>query len=204
MKPGVRPLLAASVAAAILTGCAGPGADHPATSPSQSAPAMTPGMVMPDGSTMGAISPRARSTDHPSAAALMICAAETRSDIATVLKLKSSPAASSSWESGVYTCTYRLPMGRLVLSVTHSPDHAAATRYVRTERGRLPDVKALAGLTDQAFGTPDGVVLLLKDDDTLRVDATALPPVFGKQGQRRSDFAYEVASTILGCWTGDE
>jgi hypothetical protein len=28
--------------------------------------------------------------------------------------------------------------------------------------------------------------------------------VFGPQQQRRTDLAYEIASDVLGCWTGDE
>ena len=39
---------------------------------------------------------------------------------------------------------------------------------------------------------------------TLRVDATGLPAVFGTQKQKRTDLAYEIASDVLGCWTGDE
>lgn len=44
-------------------------------------------------------------------------------------------------------------------------------------------------------------MVLLKDSDTLTVDASRLPPVFGKQQSTRFDFAYELASDILGCWT---
>jgi hypothetical protein len=30
-----------------------------------------------------------------------------------------------------------------------------------------------------------------------------LPQEFGANGQRRTDLAYEVASDVMGCWTGD-
>jgi hypothetical protein len=28
--------------------------------------------------------------------------------------------------------------------------------------------------------------------------------VFGPQRQRRTDLAFEIASDVLGCWTGDD
>jgi len=37
----------------------------------------------------------------------------------------------------------------------------------------------------------------------LPASALVLSAVFGSQQQRRTDFAYEVASDVLGCWTGD-
>src|SRR6185437_17050859 len=97
-----------------------------------------------------------------------------------------------------YTCTYRLPAGEFVLSVKESADAAGANAYTQTLRAQTPGAADLAGLTDIAFGAPSGVVILLKDNDTLRVDASGLPAEFGRQHQKRSDFAYEIASDILG------
>lgn len=164
--------------------------------------AMTPGMVMPDGSTMGPARAKEISTG-PSAATRMICSAEVRGDITTVLALKSVARSTPSWRDHLYTCTYRLPMGALVLSVKQSDDSASAKRYAAGLRNRLGQTHALAGLTSIAFATSTGTVALVKDNDTLQVDATRLPAQFGSQQQKRNDFAYEIASTILGCWTGD-
>jgi hypothetical protein len=162
-------------------------------------------MIMPDGSTMGADAPTSAggaAGDGPSAAAQMICAAETRTDIKTVLTLKAAPVGEATWTGHLYTCTYTLPMGTLRLSVKESPDAATATSYYTTLRGRLGTTHDLAGLTESAYGTPEGTVVLRKDNDVLRVDVTALPAQFGAQHQKRADFAYEIASDILGCWTG--
>lgn len=185
-----------AVAGPLLAGCAS------AASPARDVNArMTPGMVMPDGSTMGAVA--AGMGAGPSTAARMICERETGQSIATVLKLSSPPTAAAHWTPPVYTCSYDLPQGRLLLSVHESRTHVAAVRYAGDLRHGEPGASSLAGLTDIAFGTPDGTVVLVKAAGTLRVDATGLPAQFGREHEKRSDFAYELASDILGCWTGD-
>jgi hypothetical protein len=194
--------------ALLLAGCASSHADP--TDPSTSAAAkarhqMTPGMVMPDGSTMGAptaTAARTASAAAPSRAARMICSDEVRGDLADVLKA-TTPPPTSRWAAPVFTCTYRLQVGTLVLSVRESADHAKATAFAGTERRRL-SARPVAGLTDTAFQTRTGIVVLTKDNDTLLVDASRLPAQFGAEQQKRDAFAYEVASVILGCWTGDD
>ncbi len=191
----------------LLAGCASSHADTGAKAAPSIRPgaSMTPGMVMPDGSTMGASAAGARTSasSAPSAAARMICSTEIRKDIGTVLAVKSVPSATSTWSGHVYTCTYQLPMGAFVLSVKESADPRSAKAYAGVLRTRLGRTHSLAGLTDLAFGTSTGTVALVKDNDTLQVDATRLPAQFGSQQQKRTDFAYEIASDILGCWTGD-
>jgi hypothetical protein len=194
-------LLAGSM---LLAGCASSGAATLAPSNTVPRMSMTPGMVMPDGSTMGAgtTSARKAETAKPSAAALMICAAETRSDIRTVLAIKQAPVGVAKFADHLYTCTYHLALlGTLILSVKQSPDAASAGGYYTSLRKRLGHTTDLAGLGTAAFGTSDGTVVLRKDNDVLRVDATRMPAQFGTQQAKRNDFAYEIASDILGCWT---
>ena len=174
---------------------AGPSSSSP--SPAPSSGAMSPGMVMPDGSVMDG------GPAGPSASARMICGTEARGDIAKILALTSLPAPAAHWADRLYTCTYRLPQGPLVISVKESADAAATRAYVSAERRRLGAAHDLAGLTAGAFGTATGTVALTKDSNTLTVDATGLPAEFGPAHQKRSDLAYEVASVILGCWTGN-
>jgi hypothetical protein len=208
-RPGIRTLGLLAAGAILLTGCASShsSSDAPPKSPVTSG-AMTPGMVMPDGSTMGAAAPAspAAAAAKPSAPAAMICSAEVRSDIATVLAVKQVPRGTSTFVDGLFTCRYALPMGPLVISVQESPDSAATTGYfkkLRQQLGQAADVADLAGLGEAAYGTNDTVVLR-KDHDVLRVDASGLPAQFGAQHAKRADFAYEIASDILGCWTGDD
>ncbi len=147
-------------------------------------------------------SPMAVSSSTPSATALMVCGADIRDKVRQVLALASPPATSDSFADGRYTCTYRLPMGPLVLSVQQSASSAAANRFFAAERTRLAG-DTLPGLGEAAFGTGNGTVLVVKDSETLTVNANGLPVVFGSQRQRRTDLAYEIASDVLGCWTGD-
>jgi len=199
-------LALAATGAVVLAGCAASPAATDARIAAAAAPgaAMTAGMVMPDGSTMGAGQPSSTPTPSgPSAAAQMICSAKTRASIGQALGLPAAPQATAAWRDHTYTCSYQLPAGPLVLSVNESADAATARGQLDEVRQALGSVDALAGLTTTAFGTSDGTVVLLKDSDVLRVDATGLPAVFGSQQQKRTDFAYEVASDVLGCWTGD-
>ena len=196
-------IAAAPVVAALLTaplllaGCA-----SSATSSAQQR--MTPGMVMPDGSTMGA-APGAQAAgdtqQQPSSAATMVCSDDTRGQIAAALGAKSVPAGAATWRAPDYVCTYTLPMGRLVVSVHESGSTGAGTGYIEAQRRDLGATPAV-GLTEVAYQNTRGDVLLLKDGDVLHVDAGALPATFGATDQHRDAFAYEIASDILGCWTG--
>lgn len=191
-------------AALLLTSCATSNhAPHDGSPGTAAQGGMSPGMVMPDGSTMGAghASPQPAAEGRPSAAELMICADETRADVAQVLGLKTKPTTNSNWQNHIYTCSYRLPMGNLVIAVKQSPDRAAAQTLFETGRSRLPGAKKLDGLGEGSYGANAGTVVLIKDNDVLTVDATRLPAVFGSQQSKRFDFAYEIASDILGCWT---
>lgn len=142
-------------------------------------------------------------TDQPTAAALMICSDDIRGKVQQVLSLSAAPATTHSFRGGRYTCTYRLPAGPLVLAVQQSPSPSAASRIFAGQQAALHG-DTVPGLGTAAFGTSTGVVVVVKDSDTLTVDASRLPPVFGDQQQRRTDLAYEIASDVLGCWTGDE
>jgi hypothetical protein len=163
---------------------------------------MTPGMVMPDGSTMGAMA-AGDTVAQPSAAAKMICSADTASKLKTVLALPSQPTGRREWSAPDLTCTYALPVGTLILSVHEAGTQQAGTAYIDGVRRKLGAGKVI-GLTDTAYGTAAGDILLLKDGDVLHVDATRLPAVFPPDATKRADFAYQIATDILGCWTGDE
>lgn len=205
-----RWIVAAALAIAPLgiAACATP---HTATSaarsaaPSQAAMAMAPGDTMAPGQTMAPPETGAGSDgtdDRPSAAAQEICSDEIRGQVTKVLRLPIAPVTNTAWANHIYTCTYHLPLGPLVLSVKDSPSPTAARTYYAALRGQLAPTTPLLGLGDTAYGTTTGIAVVLKDNDTLKVDATALPAQFGSQQQKRTDLAYEIASDVLGCWTG--
>lgn len=187
----------------LMTGCAATSATtQPAHGVSTSAmPAMSPGMAMPPGMTM----PGNGTADSPSASAQMVCGPEIQADIATILTLRTAPATTATWADHLYTCTYHLADGPLVLSVKESSDVPAATAYFTTLRehlGTTQPLVGLAGLGNPGYDTGQGTVVVLKDDKTLQVNATGLPNRVGQHEQSRADLAYEVATDILGCWTG--
>ncbi len=201
-------LLPAALAVA-LAGCAsahaaGPDASSGSMSPGMS---MAPGMSMPGMSPAATASPPAQNdtATSPSASSRMICGAEIRRDVATMLALHPAPSTTTSWAGHLYRCTYHLPAGPLVLSVKESPNVASATAYSNALRQRLAPTHPLTGLLslgETAYDTPGGMVVVRKDDKTLQIDATGLPRVAGQHQQSRTNLAYEVASDIIGCWTG--
>lgn len=136
--------------------------------------------------------------------AAMVCGNEIRTEVGQALGLSAPPAGTSTWSGSVYACTYRLPAGPLVLSVDVAPSKAKAGAFFDGRKQQTAGATPQAGLGERAFGTPSGSVTVVKDAMTLTVDATGLPAVFGADSQKRADFAYEVASVVLGCWTGDE
>jgi hypothetical protein len=190
---------------AVIGACTACGSSAPEGSSGGQPPgmSMSPGMTMPDGSVMGAedTGPSSAPADGPSASALMVCSDEIRSDVTQVAALPTKPRATSMFKDHLYTCTYTLPMGALIVSVKDLDDSAATTAFFEKTRDSLGTTRSLAGLAQGAFGTNNGRVVLRKDNHVLSVDASQLPAVFGTQSQKRTDFAYEIASDILGCWT---
>ena len=180
----------------------------PATSPTMSpGMSMAPGESMPGmTSTSAAASPKTIvNAASPSASAKMICGPETARSVATLMGLHTPAPTKTSWADHLYTCTYQLPVGHLVLSVKESPSAAAARDYFNAGQARLGHTKALTGLTGlglPAYENSTGIVVFLKDNMTLQVDSTALPPQVGPQNTLRADLAYTVATDVLACWNG--
>jgi hypothetical protein len=191
------PILLAGCAAESSTSHTAPGA----TATTSTAASMSPGMRMPDGTTM----PGTLTAAGPSASARLVCSDEIRNDVATLLALPKPPAATTSWTNHVYTCTYHLAEGPLVLSVTESGTVAAARAHFTNLQQQLGSTQPIHGLENlglPAFETPTGTVAFVKDDKTLRVDATRLPQHVGTPRFDRSHFAYTIATDVLGCWNG--
>lgn len=174
-------------------------------------PGMPSGMVMAPGETMpGMTSTMPTSStsdgsvvDAPSASAQLTCSPEIKTDVATILALPADLATTTTWSDHLYTCTYHLPAGPLVLSVKESANVPAAQSYaaaVQQRLGATQPLTGLSGLGNPGYDTAGGIVVVRKDDKTLEVDATGLPATVGHQS--RADLAYEVASDVLGCWSG--
>lgn len=191
-----RSVLLLGICAVLATGCGSSGAGPASTT---AAASVSPGTRPPDGSTLEL--PADAATPGPAALTRMVCGSTVRTDVAAILGQKTVPLISKTWIDRLYTCIFELPVGKLVLSVKESPDTATARAHYTATRKQLPTAKDTPGLGEIAYLSPDGVVGLVKDNFTLTVDATGLPAEFGTEGQKRTDFAYEVATVVLGCWT---
>ena len=193
----------------LLTGCTAVQANSSDVAP---AATMSPGMSMAPGQSMPGMAstlstPPAESivnAHSPSKSAQMICGSETRATVATLTGLTAQPQTKATWADHIYTCTYQLSGGPLVLSVKESPDVPTARIYFDALRVRLGNTKPLtgmAGLGFPAYETTTGTVVFLKDNKTLEVNASALPAHVGPEGSTPADFAYTIATDVLACWT---
>jgi hypothetical protein len=199
-----------AVASLLLSGCAAAeGSTNPvesAAATSAAPPSNTPPSNATPPASAASVGPggqhAAAQAAGPSEASKMICAQETKDDISSILALKQAPQTVDDWADGTYTCTYHLAGGPLVISVQESSGPDAARKYFDARAGRLhaEPINGLANLGFPAAQTTDGSVLFLKDSSTLHVDATGLPAAVGPQDVTRTDFAYQVATTILACW----
>ena len=134
----------------------------------------------------------------------MVCGDETRTNISRILSLPDAPVTTDSWAGKLYTCTYALPAGPLVLSVKETADPAAARAHFDSlKQGQSParPIEGMANLGLPAFETMAGSVAFVKDSFVLTVDATALPETLGPHNVSRNAFAYETATAILACWS---
>lgn len=198
-----------AVASLLLSGCSAavgtPGQEQVSPeSPATAAAAPASSSPAPTGSTPAAAKAAVNTAGGPSEASRMICNDETKGDVAQILALTSAPSTDTAWADSTYTCTYRLDGGPLVISVKESPDAAAARKHFDALQKKLPGaepIKGLANLGFPAYQTPDGSVVFLKDNSTLHVDGSRLPAALGPDGVTPAAFSYQVATTILACWT---
>jgi len=190
---------------ALLTGCAATSSDAGNTEAS--------GMSLPETSTSpiphshpGNSEADPSTSVQPSASAQMICDTETHDNITRALALSAPPHSVNSWIDHQYTCTYHLTDGAFVISVEESSDPTSARKYFDTFQEQLAPTQPIEGLANlgfPAYETADGVVVFLKDNMTLQVDARMLTDKIGPHGVTRTAFSFGIATAILGCWTGE-
>lgn len=166
-------------------------------SPTSPGKTMANGMTMSPGMTMSG-------TNGPSAAARMICGQEIGRAVQRQFGLPGLPQSSSSWSNRLYSCTYRLPQGPLLLSVKDSTDtavgHSFFEKAMRQSRQATP-IRGLQSFGLPSYETPTGAVAFLRDGKTLVVDASRLASVPGSGGHARTDAAYAIAASVVACWT---
>jgi hypothetical protein len=132
----------------------------------------------------------------------MICEAEVEADLVQALGRTTVHPVTPSWTDDVYSCAYEYPDGSFTLSVKQLPDSASTQLFFAHVAARRGRVRQLDGLGEGAFTTPDGSVVVRKDDKVLVVDVRKLAPQFGVPHDSRANVAITIAATIMGCWTG--
>lgn len=213
-------LASMAVSAMLITGCASTAAEPPPAAGPSALHTMPDGTVMSD-SEMADMPGMTHDHDHdhgsgpdasaspepvgPSPAARMVCSGDVVADVSRILALDTEPAPTSAWAQPMFTCTYQLRGGPLVLSVHDATDEAAGKQYfadLRTELGDTEELRGMYGLGLPAYETDDGTVVFIRDGKTLQVDATALPDKLGPDhSMSQTDLAYAVATSVLACWT---
>jgi hypothetical protein len=143
-------------------------------------------------------------TSGPSAPARMICGSEVRQAVKLMFGLLQMPSTTHTWSNQIFTCTYALRGGALVLSVEDPADPKSGDVYFAALRSRLAGAQLIDGSENfgfPAFQTTSGNVVFLKDGKTLRVDASGLPDASLPLGASHMATAYAIAAAVVGCWT---
>lgn len=141
--------------------------------------------------------------DSPSPEATMICDAEVQEDLAATLRVQPSKPPTSTWRDHLFTCTYTYSTGTMVLSVMELADDPAAIAYYAAKRKSFATTTSHRIDDQDGFSGPNGSVFVRKDAKVLHVDISRLPARFGQPPFPRAIAALNVATTIMGCWTGD-
>jgi|GEM_PF-2864863 len=187
-----RSVLAAATAFTLLaTGCASSGTGDGTGASSTAA-----------GATGSGTGHAAAAGDAPSPAARMVCEAEVQEDLVATLRVSPSKPPTATWRDHVYACSYTYPTGTMVLSVKELADDQAAVAYYAARKQSFATTTAQRIDGQDAFTAPNGSVFVRKDAKVLQVDVSRLPARFGQPPFPRAIAAFNVASTVMGCWTG--
>jgi len=128
-----------------------------------------------------------------------VCEPMVRDSVPSSVGLPLAGNPVSAVKGDTFSCRYPFEDGTLDLSVRDLHTVPQARKYFRALRARDGIDDALTGLAEGGFTKGDGSVVAMKDAMILTVDVTALPPT----KVDRTGIAIDLASTVLGCWTGD-
>ena len=195
MGPPGRAALAA-VLALLVTGCSTPGESAGPATPSAATRSATATPIDPSAAAAQ------YAADTPPDAAQMVCSDEIRRQVQGALGLDGTPVPQPQWADHVYTCTYAVPIGTLVLAVSVSPSVEDAGAQLDALRMRLGAADPEGDFGERAYSAPAGVLVAVKDNLVLTIDATALPDDLGVGHQRRIDVVRLLAAGVFACWTG--
>jgi hypothetical protein len=127
-----------------------------------------------------------------------VCEPMVRDSVPATVGLPLAGKPVSDVRGDTFSCRYAFAGGTLDLSVRDLHTVSQARKYFRALKGQEGVEDALTGVAEGGFTKADGSVVAMKDAMILTVDVTALPPT----RVDRTGIATDLASTVLGCWTG--
>jgi hypothetical protein len=193
--PRARAVLTVLLALVVSAGCA---ASRPAAEPAATTTTSTTTSTTVDPSVAAA----QYASPTPPAAATMVCSDEIRTQVVGALGLTVQPIPQDSWADHVYTCTYAVPTGTLVLAVTVAPSDDAADSQLDALATQFGAADPEQDFGRRSYSAPAGVLVAVKDNLVLTVDARTLPDDLGPGHQRRLDVVRLLAAAVFACWTG--
>jgi hypothetical protein len=196
-------LAAVTVTAALVTGC-GTTTQHGDRPARHQDMASMSGAEHMRGMSMAGMRMKVGPKGQPSAAAAMVCSAETGAAVRRTFQLDAVPAKRQMWMPPVFGCSWALPHGTLELAVDVATDPPKGRRRFEQMQTVVPDARALRGMASLGFPaiqSPSGMVVFLEDGKVLSVDARQVAARDLPQGFSREDVAYGVASAVIACWS---
>jgi len=140
--------------------------------------------------------------DDPTVSAQMVCGQEGQTELADAFKVSPTQITTPSWVDHLYSCTYLYPDGSFTLSVKELPTIPDTVSYFAALKAKFT-VKDPLALGQDGFSATDGTSVVRKDNKVLQVDVTKLSDQFGVPPFTRANASLVIASTLLGCWTGE-
>ena len=139
---------------------------------------------------------------NPSKSAKMICESEVQGDVAARIGLKVTKPLVGKWADHVYSCDYTYGKAVMTLAVKELANQADTDAYFASLAAKLGKTERISGLGQGAFTTKNLSAVVRKDYKVLLVDISKLPAQFGTPPDARGNIALDIASEIMGCWTG--
>jgi len=184
--------------AVVSAGCAG--SSSTATPPASRDSTVT---TAPSGATVGTEHISQPVSATPSISAQMVCSPEAQQQIlADATGIRITQPVTPTWKDDVYSCRYVYGTNVMVLSVKELANLSETYKYFAL-LGRQLGVSRNVPIGPRGFVTRGGSVVVQKDYKVLLVDVSKLPQQFGQPLDSRENIALNVATAIIGCWTGE-
>ena len=133
----------------------------------------------------------------------MVCSPEAQQQVlADATGIRITQPVTATWKDDLYSCRYVYGAKVMVLSVKELTNETETDKYFASLTQQL-GVSRTVPIGPRAFVARNGSVVVQKDYKVLLVDVGNLPQQFGEPLDSRENIALNVATAIIGCWTGE-